>query len=121
MQTVSEQQLHRDPERPASSHTPISRGLRIAAERVPGLLMRLADRTEHLENALVHTWQKRQRVRAQVQRMDPQQTEEEERAERAASLGRRDDWDAIDEASWESFPASDPPSTWAGGDSPSTR
>ena len=25
-------------------------------------------------------------------------------------------WDHIDEASWESFPASDPPSHWAGHD-----
>lgn len=27
-----------------------------------------------------------------------------------------DDWDRIDQESWESFPASDPPSHWAGKD-----
>ncbi|HEX6242127.1 MAG TPA: hypothetical protein VFZ61_14555 [Polyangiales bacterium] len=25
-------------------------------------------------------------------------------------------WDEVDEASWESFPASDPPASWAGKD-----
>ena len=44
-----------------------------------------------------------------------------EAAKKAAShptppLHDEEEWDDIDEAAWESFPASDPPSHWAGAD-----
>lgn len=83
----------------------VSDGLRRAAARAPSVLFKLAERAEKLENRIELALNRARHANAPNQ---------ERPSEAAAARSDEADWDPVDEAGWESFPASDPPSSWAG-------